>query len=39
LYQLGKTSVLAESNIDTGISALEEFIDEAPDLDDLAPKP
>lgn len=39
LYQLGRTSVLAESNIDAGISALKKFIDKAPDLDDLAPKP
>jgi tetratricopeptide (TPR) repeat protein len=39
LYQLGKTSVLGESNIDAGIKALKEFIGEAPDLDGLAPKP
>lgn len=39
LYQLGKTSVLGESNIDAGIKALKEFIDQAPDLDGLAPKP
>jgi tetratricopeptide (TPR) repeat protein len=39
LYQLGKTSVLGESNIDAGINALKEFIDKAPDLEGLSPKP
>ena len=39
MYQLGKTSVLSESNIEAGIKALNEYIAEAPDLDDLAPKP
>ena len=39
LYQLGKTSVLSETNIDAGIIALREYIDKAPDLDGLAPKP
>jgi tetratricopeptide (TPR) repeat protein len=39
LYQLGKTSVLGESNIDAGIKALKEFIDEAPDLEGLSPRP
>jgi len=39
LYQLGKTSVLSETNIDAGIKALQEFIDKAPDLDGLSPKP
>jgi tetratricopeptide (TPR) repeat protein len=39
LYQLGKTSVLSESNIEAGIKALNEYIAEAPDLDDLVPKP
>ena len=38
LYQLSKTSVLGESNIDAGIKALKEFIDEAPELDGLVPK-
>ena len=39
LYQLGRTTVLGENNIDAGIKALHEFIGEAPDIDDLAPKP
>ena len=39
LYQLGRTSVLGENNIDAGIKALHEFIGKAPDLDGLAPKP
>jgi tetratricopeptide (TPR) repeat protein len=39
LYQLGKTSVVSESNIEAGIKALNEYIAEAPDLDDLVPKP
>lgn len=38
LYQLGKTCILAKSNIDAGIKALQEYIDEAPDLDGLSPK-
>jgi tetratricopeptide (TPR) repeat protein len=39
LYQLGKTSVLSENNIDAGMKALNQYISEAPDLDGLAPKP
>ena len=39
LYQLGRTSVLAENNIDAGMKALNKYISEAPDLDGLAPKP
>jgi tetratricopeptide (TPR) repeat protein len=39
MYQLGRTSVLGESNIDAGIKALQEYILEAPDLDGLSPKP
>jgi tetratricopeptide (TPR) repeat protein len=39
LYQLGRTAVLGENNIDAGIKALHEFIGEAPDMDGLAPKP
>jgi hypothetical protein len=39
LYQLGRTSVLGENNIDAGIKALNEYIGEAPDIDGMAPKP
>ena len=39
LYQIGKTAVLGESNIVAGITALQKFIDKAPDIDGLAPKP
>ena len=39
LYQLGKTSVLGNSNIKAGIKALQQYIEEAPDLDGLSPKP
>jgi TPR repeat protein len=39
LYQLGRTSVLGENNIDAGIKALNEVIGEAPDIDGMAPKP
>ncbi|WP_339722034.1 hypothetical protein [uncultured Paraglaciecola sp.] len=39
LYQLGKTAVLGEKNIVAGIAALQEFIDKAPDLDGMSPKP
>jgi hypothetical protein len=39
LYQLGRTSVLGEHNIDAGIKALNEVIGEAPDIDGMAPKP
>jgi hypothetical protein len=39
LYQLGRTSVLGENNIDAGIKALNEYIGEAPDIDGIAPKP
>jgi hypothetical protein len=39
LYQLGKTSILGESNLDAGLKALNDYISEAPDLDGLAPKP
>ncbi|PKG93079.1 hypothetical protein CXF95_29225 [Paraglaciecola sp. MB-3u-78] len=39
LYQLGRTAVLGEININAGIKALHEFIDEGPDMDGLAPKP
>lgn len=39
LYQLGRTSVLGENNINAGIEALNEYISESPDLDGLAPKP
>jgi hypothetical protein len=39
MYQLGKTSVLGENNIVAGINALQMFLDEAPDVDGLSPKP
>ncbi|AGH46348.1 tetratricopeptide repeat protein [Paraglaciecola psychrophila] len=39
LYQLGRTSVLDETNIDAGIMALKQYLSEAPDLDGLSPKP
>jgi hypothetical protein len=39
LYQLGKTSVLGESNIEAGIKALQVYIAESPDLEGLIPKP
>jgi len=39
LYQLGRTSVLGETNIDAGIMALKQYLSEAPDLDGLSPKP
>jgi tetratricopeptide (TPR) repeat protein len=39
MYQLGRTSVLGETNIDAGIKALQQYISEAPDLDGLSPKP
>lgn len=39
MYQLGKTSVLSENNIEAGIKALQVYIAEAPDLDGLSPKP
>ncbi|WP_289027805.1 tetratricopeptide repeat protein [uncultured Paraglaciecola sp.] len=38
-YQLGKTSVLSEQNIEAGISALQEYVANYPDLEGLAPKP
>lgn len=38
LYQLGRTSVLGENNIDAGIKALNTYIGEAPDIDGMAPK-
>lgn len=39
LYHFGKTALLSETNIDAGIKALQKFIDNAPDLDGLPPKP
>jgi hypothetical protein len=39
LYQLGRTSVLGENNVDAGINALNEYIGEAPDIDCIEPKP
>jgi tetratricopeptide (TPR) repeat protein len=39
LYQLGRTSVLGETNIDAGIMALKQYLSEAPDLDGLSSKP
>jgi tetratricopeptide (TPR) repeat protein len=39
LYQLGRASVLGETNIDAGIMALKQYLSEAPDLDGLSPKP
>tara|TARA_R110002167_G_scaffold26720_2_gene91842 strand:- start:2047 stop:3036 length:990 start_codon:yes stop_codon:yes gene_type:complete len=39
MYQLGKTSVLGETNIEAGIKALQQYISEAPDLDGMSPKP
>ncbi|MFQ3191214.1 MAG: hypothetical protein ACI936_002351 [Paraglaciecola sp.] len=38
LYQLGRTSVLGENNIDAGIKALNTYIGEVPDIDGMAPK-
>lgn len=38
-YQLGKTSVLSEQNIEAGISALQKYVTSYPDLEGLAPKP
>jgi len=39
MYQLGRTAVLSENNIDAGIKALQKYISEAPTLDGLSPKP
>jgi tetratricopeptide (TPR) repeat protein len=39
LYQLGRTAVLSESNIAAGIEALQDYIENAPDLDNMSPKP
>lgn len=38
MYQLGKTAVLSESNLEEGIKALQLYILEAPDLDGMSPK-
>ena len=39
LYQLGRTSVLSENNIEAGIKALNKYIAEAPDEEGMVPKP
>ena len=38
-YQIGRTSVLSGANIDEGISALTEFLTQAPEHHQLPPKP
>ena len=38
LYQLGRTSVLSKQNIGSGIEALRQYIDTAPELDGLPSK-
>lgn len=39
MYQLGRTAVLTESNLDLGISSLQTYLQQVPDLDNMPPKP
>lgn len=39
LYQIGRTSVLSESNLKAGIDALNQYITEVPDMEGVSPKP
>jgi tetratricopeptide (TPR) repeat protein len=39
MYQLGRTAVLSETNLEVGIKSLKTYIGETPDVEGLIPKP
>lgn len=39
MYQLGRTAVLSENNLALGIQSLQNYLKQAPDLDNMSPKP
>jgi len=38
MYQLGRTAVLTENNLALGIQSLQNYLKQAPDLDNMSPK-